>query len=62
LQHVATFTNADAALVGHIRVPDGVLGIEADSVGNAVAEVSPYPPIRQAAVGGDVASCRVTQR
>src|SRR5437763_11787591 len=34
---------------GHIRVPDGVVGIQAYAVGEAVTKVCPYPPVGQAA-------------
>src|SRR5205085_12595726 len=51
LQHVATRANAHAALVGDVAVPDGALGVEADAVGHAIAEVRPQPPVRQAAAG-----------
>jgi hypothetical protein len=36
-QHFATLANAS--------VPGGVVGVEADAVGDAVAEVSPRPPV-----------------
>ena len=40
--------------VGDIRVPDGALGIEADTIGDAVAKVGPHPAVGQAAVGVNV--------
>src|SRR5215212_10519280 len=39
LEHLAAFANTHATLVGDVAVPDGVLGVEADSVGDAVLEV-----------------------
>jgi len=53
LQHLTTLANAHAAPVGNVRVPDGAVGVEADAVGDAVAEVGPHPPVGQAAVSGD---------
>ena len=53
LQHFAAFADAYASLVGNIGVPDGVIGIDADAVRDAVTEVSPHAPVRQTSVGGD---------
>src|SRR6266487_4462793 len=57
LQYLATFANTHATLVGDIAVPDGVYGVQANAVRGAVAKVSPYPPVRQAAVGRNVEGC-----
>src|SRR5260370_25392220 len=54
LQALAALANAYATLVGDVGVPDGVLCIEADTIGNAVAEVGPHSPVRKATVGLDV--------
>src|SRR5206468_3566789 len=54
LQHLTTFAHAHATLVRDVPVPDGVCGVEADTVGETAVEVGPYPPVRQAAVGRDV--------
>ena len=54
LQDLAALANAHATLVGDVGVPDGVLCIEADTVGNAVAEIGPHSPVRKATVGLDV--------
>src|SRR2546422_2561449 len=54
LQHLTPFVDAHATLVGNISVPDGFVGVDADPVGNASAEVGPHPLVRQAAVRSDV--------
>jgi hypothetical protein len=54
LQHLPAFADAHATPVGHVCIPDGVFGVEADAVGDAVAEVGPHAPVRQAPVRGDV--------
>ena len=48
LQHLTAFANAHAMLVGDVRVPDGVLCVEANAVGEATVEVGPNAPVRQA--------------
>ena len=45
LQHFAAFANADAPLVGHVGEPDSAFRIDADAVGNTVAEVRPDAPV-----------------
>src|SRR5207244_5926760 len=57
LQSLATSANPHATLVGDIAVPDGIYGVQANAVRGAVAKVSPYPPVRQAAVGRNVEGC-----
>src|SRR6478672_12922882 len=47
LQDLAALANAHAALVGDVSVPDGVLRIEADAIGNAVAEIGPHASLRK---------------
>ena len=47
LQRFATFANANAAFVRNGRVPDSVLGIEADAVRCTVAEVGPDASVRE---------------
>src|SRR5262249_26850652 len=54
LQHLTTLADAHAALIRNVCVPDGVVGVQANPVGNAAPQVSPYPPIGQAAVGNDL--------
>src|SRR6266849_5790666 len=54
LQDLAALANAHATLVGDVGVPDGVLCIEADTIGNAVTEVGPHSSVRKATVGLDV--------
>src|SRR5882672_2791547 len=54
LQHLTAFADAHAALVGNVSVPNSVLLVDADAVGNAAAEVGPHPPVRQVAVCSDV--------
>ena len=54
LQHLTTLANAHAAFVRYVPVPDGVLGVETDAVGEVAAEVSPYPPVRQSTVDRDI--------
>src|SRR5262249_35125296 len=54
LQHPTTFAYPDATPVGNVSVPDGVVGVEADPIGDTLAEVGPHPAIRKAAVLGDV--------
>ena len=44
LQDLAALTNAHATLVGDVGIPDGVLCIEADTIGNAVPEIGPHSP------------------
>jgi hypothetical protein len=46
--------NAHAPPVRNVAVPDGPVGVQADTVGHATIQVGPDPPVRQAAVGGDV--------
>src|SRR5215472_14735822 len=46
--------HAHAALVRYIRVPDSVVGVDADAIWNAPSQVCPAAPIRQAAVAIDV--------
>src|SRR5207249_11899218 len=50
LGDLATFADTSAALVRDVRVPDRVLGIEADPVGVPV-DLRPKTASRQAAVG-----------
>src|SRR5205807_2376719 len=57
LQYLATFANTHATLVGDIAVPDGVFRVEANAVRDAVAQLGPNPPLRQAAVGRNVEGC-----
>ncbi len=57
LQHLAALADAHATLVGNVAVPDGSFGVEANAVWDAVAEVGPHAPIRQAAVFLDVEGC-----
>ena len=45
LAHFATFAYPHASSVRDIRVPNGVLSIDADAVGNTIAEISPHAPI-----------------
>src|SRR5215470_9231713 len=45
LQHLAAFANAYAPLVRHVAVPDGVLGVEANTVGHAVTKLGPHAPV-----------------
>src|SRR5712692_2777108 len=54
LQHLTALANAYATLVRDVPVPDGILGVEADPVGDAVAEVGPHPAFRQVAVRCDM--------
>src|SRR5207247_8138899 len=57
LQHLATRADPHAALVGDVPVPGGSFPVEADAIGDTVAQVGPYPAVRQAAVGGDIEGC-----
>ncbi len=54
LQHLASLADAHAAFVGDVPVPDGALGVEADAVGDPLAEVRPDPAVGEAAVVCDV--------
>src|SRR5262244_3247867 len=54
LQDGAAFADPHAALVRYIRVPDSVVGVDADAIWNAPSQVCPDAPIRQAAVATDV--------
>ena len=54
VEHLAALGDPDAALVRHVGVPGGAVGVEADAVGIAVAEVGPDPPIGEGAVLADV--------
>src|SRR5262245_15335772 len=45
LDHLSAFADADAALVGNVCVPDTTVGIQADTIGNAIAEVGPNSSI-----------------
>src|SRR5206468_12575665 len=53
LQHLTTLADAHAPFVGNVAVPDRVVAIEADAVGDAVAEVGPDAPLRQTPVRAD---------
>jgi len=53
LQHFTAFVDTQAALVGNIGVPDGIIGIDAYAVRDAISEVSPHAAIRKGSVGGD---------
>src|SRR5207253_204637 len=44
LQHFGALADADAALAGDVAEPDRAVGVEADPVGDAVAEVGPEAP------------------
>src|SRR5215211_1405554 len=57
LQHLAAFPNAHATPIRDVPVPDGAFGVEAYAVRDAVTQVGPYPPVREAAVLRDV-ECR----
>src|SRR5215469_3440442 len=50
LQDRAAFSDADAPLVGHIGVPDGVLRVDADAVRDALTEVGPSASVGQSTV------------
>src|SRR5262245_48074354 len=54
IQHLAAFAHTHTTFVGKVRVPDGTLCVEANTVRHAVAEIGPHPPCGQAAVGRDV--------
>src|SRR5258705_8244891 len=54
LHHLTAFANAHAPFVGDVRVPDGTMRVEANTVWYAVAQIGPDPATRQAAVRGDV--------
>ena len=54
LQHLSALADAHATLVGDGAVPDGPFRVHADPIGGIVAEVGPHPPVRKAAVRGDV--------
>src|SRR5262249_35004731 len=56
LQHLTAFANAHTTLVRHVCVPDRVVRIEADAVGNAVAQASPHPPVRQVSFSTNIES------
>src|SRR5438132_12747298 len=48
LKHLASFADPHASFVGNVSVPDGVIGVDADTVGSAATEVGPHPAVRQA--------------
>jgi hypothetical protein len=54
LEHLPALADAHAALIGDVGVPDGVLGVGAEAVRDAIAQIGPHAPVRQAAVGVDV--------
>jgi len=54
LQRLATFADADATFVRNVGVPDRAIGVEADAVGNARAEIGPDSSVRQTAIQSDV--------
>src|SRR5262245_501684 len=57
LQHLTAFADAHATPVGHVSVPDCVVRVEADAVGNAVPEACPHAAVRQPSVHGNVEGC-----
>jgi len=46
LQHLTTFADAHATLIGNVRIPDATVGVDANAVGNAVVQVCPYVSLR----------------
>jgi hypothetical protein len=56
LQHLTTFANAHATFVRNVSVPDGVIIIAADAIGDAAVKSRPHAPVRQTPVRGDVES------
>ena len=44
LQHLTALADPCAALAGHIGVPDGAVGVEADTVGEAAGKAGPGRP------------------
>src|SRR5215831_11782506 len=45
LEYLAAFADAHAALIRYIGVPDGILGIDANAVGDAISQVCPCPSV-----------------
>jgi len=45
--------------MGTVRVSDGSFGVDADTVGDALAEVGPNAAVRYAPVGGNVEGCEL---
>jgi hypothetical protein len=45
LKQLATVPNTHAPFVGDVAVPDGVLGVDADAVGDPIPQVSPESPV-----------------
>src|SRR5262249_28544043 len=56
LLHLSAFADADAALVWNVCVPDTTVGIQADTVRNAIAEIGPNSSVHQTAVRPNVES------
>src|SRR5579863_3849580 len=54
LENLAAFANPNAAFIGHVGVPNCAFGVERDAIRNAVAEIGPDAPVREAAVSADV--------
>src|SRR5262249_44545675 len=52
LKHFAPFADPHATPVGNVCIPHGVVGVDADSIWYAAAEVGPYAPVLQASVCG----------
>ena len=46
LQHLTALANTHASLIGNVAVLDGMVGINADAVRHAIAEVGPHTPVR----------------
>src|SRR5215472_13446643 len=58
LEHLTTFAHAHATLVGNVGVPHSVVGVDADTVGDATAKIGPNSPLVQSEVLGDLV-CRL---
>ena len=56
LQFLTAFGDANAMAVRYVGIPDGPFGIEADAVGDVLAEVGPDPTVEQSAIPIDVES------
>src|SRR5207237_3808087 len=54
LQHLTTLANPHAPHVRNVGVPDSILRVDANAIGDATVEAGPQPPIRQTPVGADV--------
>src|SRR5207244_11420163 len=54
--HDALPIYAHTAFIGNVSIPHGIISIQTDPIGNAVAQVGPDSAVRQTSIAGNVES------